>query len=76
MKFNAKIKQLMVSLAIGAAGAPGLAQQVVKIDGSSTVYPITEGIAEDFQKLVEDYGWRFKVRGRILYRAALTLCGR
>jgi phosphate transport system substrate-binding protein len=29
-----------------AAGA-----QVVKIDGSSTVYPITEGIAEDFQKL-------------------------
>ncbi len=26
------------------------AQSVVKIDGSSTVYPITEGIAEDFQK--------------------------
>ncbi len=25
--------------------------QVVKIDGSSTVYPITEGVAEDFQKL-------------------------
>jgi phosphate transport system substrate-binding protein len=24
--------------------------QVVKIDGSSTVYPITEGVAEDFQK--------------------------
>ncbi len=24
--------------------------QVIKIDGSSTVYPITEGIAEDFQK--------------------------
>jgi phosphate transport system substrate-binding protein len=23
---------------------------VVKIDGSSTVYPITEGVAEDFQK--------------------------
>jgi phosphate transport system substrate-binding protein len=26
------------------------AEQVVKIDGSSTVYPITEGAAEDFQK--------------------------
>lgn len=26
------------------------AEQIVKIDGSSTVYPITEGIAEDFQK--------------------------
>lgn len=25
--------------------------QVIKIDGSSTVYPITEGVAEDFQKL-------------------------
>ena len=24
--------------------------QVVKVDGSSTVYPITEGVAEDFQK--------------------------
>ncbi|MCX6935456.1 MAG: PstS family phosphate ABC transporter substrate-binding protein [Verrucomicrobia bacterium] len=26
------------------------AEQVVKIDGSSTVYPITEAVAEDFQK--------------------------
>jgi phosphate transport system substrate-binding protein len=25
-------------------------QPIVKVDGSSTVYPITEGIAEDFQK--------------------------
>jgi phosphate transport system substrate-binding protein len=25
--------------------------QVVKIDGSSTVYPVTEGVAEDFQKM-------------------------
>jgi phosphate transport system substrate-binding protein len=35
-----------------AAALPSLAtaQQVVKIDGSSTVYPITEGVAEDFQK--------------------------
>jgi phosphate transport system substrate-binding protein len=31
-----------------AAQAQG---QVVKIDGSSTVFPVTEGIAEDFQKV-------------------------
>lgn len=28
----------------------GVQAQTVKVDGSSTVYPITEGIAEDFQK--------------------------
>ncbi len=27
------------------------AQSVVKIDGSSTVFPVTEGVAEDFQKM-------------------------
>jgi phosphate transport system substrate-binding protein len=37
-------------VALAASAAPVLAQGVVKIDGSSTVYPITEGIAEDFQK--------------------------
>lgn len=37
-----------IGLALGCV--PAFAQQVVKIDGSSTVYPITEGIAEDFQK--------------------------
>jgi phosphate transport system substrate-binding protein len=32
--------------------AAGLAHaQIVKIDGSSTVFPITEGVAEDFQKM-------------------------
>ncbi len=34
----------LASVAISAQG------QVVKIDGSSTVYPVTEGVAEDFQK--------------------------
>ena len=33
-----------------AFGAGLEAEEVVKIDGSSTVYPITEGAAEDFQK--------------------------
>ena len=37
---------VLFSLAIGA---PARAQ-VVKIDGSSTVYPVTEAVAEEFQK--------------------------
>ena len=33
------------------AATPVFAQQkVVKIDGSSTVYPVTEAVAEEFQK--------------------------
>ncbi len=32
------------------AAAPAFAQQIVKIDGSSTVFPVTEAVAEDFQK--------------------------
>ncbi len=41
------------SMAVAAAllSATAIAQQkVVKIDGSSTVYPITEAVAEEFQK--------------------------
>jgi len=35
-----------------AAASPVAAQQhVVKVDGSSTVYPITEAVAEEFQKM-------------------------
>jgi len=45
----------LISKAVALAAliaAAGFAQaQVIKIDGSSTVYPITEGVAEDFQKL-------------------------
>ncbi len=41
--FNLSTLALLVLA--GAAQA-----QVIKIDGSSTVYPITEGVAEDFQK--------------------------
>jgi len=42
----------VVTLALAGASASGLAQAqaLVKIDGSSTVYPITEAVAEDFQK--------------------------
>src|SRR5688500_10560073 len=45
-----RISYLVVAGALAAA-APAVAQQhVVKIDGSSTVYPITEAVAEEFQK--------------------------
>lgn len=38
----------MLSILIGAASI-AYADGIVKIDGSSTVYPITEAVAEDFQ---------------------------
>lgn len=42
----------VVTLALAGVSASGLAQAqaLVKVDGSSTVYPITEAVAEDFQK--------------------------
>ncbi len=36
--------------ALALLSVPAKAQQIIKIDGSSTVYPITEGVAEEFQK--------------------------
>lgn len=48
-----KFKMLGISAAMAAAfgGFAASAQaQTVKIDGSSTVFPITEAVAEDFQK--------------------------
>ena len=50
-----KLTQLSVlAAAASLVSVVGVAQaQVVKIDGSSTVFPITEGVAEDFQKLFE-----------------------
>ncbi len=45
------IKFTPIAFAVAAWAAPQFATaQVVKIDGSSTVFPITEGVAEDFQK--------------------------
>src|SRR5262245_37882175 len=45
-----RINYLGVAAAF-AVTAPAFAQQqVVKIDGSSTVFPVTEAVAEDFQK--------------------------
>ena len=49
-----QISALAAAIAVGAAATMSagtvLAQQVVKVDGSSTVYPVTEAVAEDFQK--------------------------
>lgn len=45
------LKSAVLSMgALALLSVPAKAQQVIKIDGSSTVYPITEGIAEEFQK--------------------------
>lgn len=45
------MKSIAFAAVLGVSlSAPVLAQQVVKIDGSSTVYPVTEAVAEDFQK--------------------------
>ena len=48
-----KQKSLVSALAIAGValfGAQAAVAQVVKVDGSSTVYPITEAVAEEFQK--------------------------
>ena len=50
MTFKTPTK-LFLLLAIGLAGSPlYAAEKMIKIDGSSTVYPITEAMAEEFQK--------------------------
>jgi phosphate transport system substrate-binding protein len=44
------IKSLLAVSALAFLGTSAFAQ-VIKVDGSSTVYPITEGVAEEFQKV-------------------------
>ena len=45
-----KISQLVTLTSLITFGAGVAHAQIVKIDGSSTVYPITEAVAEEFQK--------------------------
>jgi phosphate transport system substrate-binding protein len=48
-----KRTQLFCAVGVAFAGlhaAPAALAQVVKVDGSSTVFPVTEAVAEDFQK--------------------------
>ncbi len=50
--FNPQFKHqlLAFALSVSAASVAFAQSNVVKIDGSSTVYPITEAVAEEFQK--------------------------
>jgi len=51
MKILPIVTPVVTVLAAALMAAPAAAQQrIVKIDGSSTVFPITEAVAEDFQK--------------------------
>ena len=52
MKSSAPLRSLLAVSVFALIGAAPFAAhaQVVKVDGSSTVYPVTEVIAEDFQK--------------------------
>jgi phosphate transport system substrate-binding protein len=45
-----RLRCAIMGVAFSAAAAPAFSQQMVKIDGSSTVFPVTEAVAEDFQK--------------------------
>jgi phosphate transport system substrate-binding protein len=48
-----KQSKLVSALAVAGValfGTQAAQAQVIKIDGSSTVYPITEAVAEEFQK--------------------------
>lgn len=47
MKFPRKALFMAIAGVISASAAQA---NIIKIDGSSTVYPITEGVAEEFQK--------------------------
>ena len=49
-KGRLKILGLVVVTAAALGLAPAAPAQIVKVDGSSTVYPITEAVAEEFQK--------------------------
>jgi phosphate transport system substrate-binding protein len=40
----------IAAMLVGVATAPLATAQIVKVDGSSTVFPVTEAVAEDFQK--------------------------
>ncbi|MFN4342634.1 MAG: PstS family phosphate ABC transporter substrate-binding protein [Azonexus sp.] len=49
MQYSKIVSSLAVA-GITLFGAQAVQAQVIKIDGSSTVYPITEAVAEEFQK--------------------------
>lgn len=56
MKFKVQSLAILGSIATTLTAAPARAQDagVIQIDGSSTVFPITEAVAEEFQNAVQD----------------------
>ena len=50
MNLKYGIKALVFLSGAAIAAQIAVAQQIVKIDGSSTVFPVTEAVAEEFQK--------------------------
>lgn len=54
MRIPGKVSLVAAALACaGAFAAPAVRADTVKVDGSSTVFPITEAVAEEFQKSVK-----------------------
>ncbi|KXB29506.1 protein sphX [Dechloromonas denitrificans] len=47
---HSKLVSALAVAGVALFGAQAAQAQIVKIDGSSTVYPITEAVAEEFQK--------------------------
>ena len=47
---QSKLVSALAVAGIALFGASAAQAQIVKVDGSSTVYPITEAVAEEFQK--------------------------
>ncbi|HSD59828.1 MAG TPA: substrate-binding domain-containing protein, partial [Burkholderiales bacterium] len=50
IRFTPSLFALLLGAAFAVAGTAVRADSIITIDGSSTVYPITEAVAEEFQK--------------------------
>jgi phosphate transport system substrate-binding protein len=50
MSQYSKLVSALAVAGVALVGAQSAQAQVIKVDGSSTVYPITEAVAEEFQK--------------------------
>ncbi|EPZ14360.1 protein sphX [Thauera terpenica 58Eu] len=51
---QARLISALVVAGVALASSPAARAEIIKIDGSSTVYPITEAVAEDFQKAMKN----------------------
>src|SRR3990167_3741838 len=54
MKNVVKLGLIIVVMAFAGRLTAAEKARIIEIDGSSTVYPITEAVAEEFQKLYHD----------------------